>query len=1770
MSSNLYPNENQTSVVTVNGTDPDSSSLTYSLSGDDGSLFNISSSGVITFKSPPDYETPDDSNGDNNYQVLVVLSDGNLSTAQDINILVQNLADLVSGIVVDGYVAGATVFQDTNNNKSFDSGEPSTSTNALGSFSLTPSSVNINAPIRIVNGVDLASNELHPSIMDISVSETGNYIITPISTLVGRLKIEDNTLSSKVPESMIAGSLGISLANSPNDSILGFDPIAYFNGSNATLASEARPVFAANQLLMIMGGGNYSVHKYVTDQALSALSSTLTTAAGTAITLSSSNDLVALKQDAYDAIFNGYVDTVLANNPPINNIQFKTNKAVITDYLNGSSSNAVNYSLYGIHDGSTTLVTDLIGAKLDYDNLKQILDNDGTGTPMDLNFELSRIPAAGSGSTGVTLKLFYGDDITQDSGEDYFKIVLTADWESDGTNFKIKLPASSSITSSFHDRDGTVLSMVSTNSLEDILTVTQDGPNRPPTLSVRLSSIFNIFPSQVTKLSTFLDGAAEFTYLVEFGNFTIYDHLDNSFTKIQGTFAVNANPDITVFADDIYVHENATSKDITFYLSKATPSNVTVDYAISPASTASSSDYNLSSGTVTIAAGSMSTNLTIPVTNDTTVESEEEIRLTLSNVQNAALGRPTVSAFITDGEEILANSNQKAILADNIFKDSKASINAYIKNKLDTSNVTISGNSFTYSQVLVNNNVATDIYAYLDSIVDDYEVMSEALISSIMTKADAYTDSQLANFASYTGFATALTQLNSGIKGLNISQIVNTNINPNGTFPSGQNATTLQAALDGKVNTLVTLAADTIGDILGNDTNANFPNANVVMGTNGNETINGTSGSDLIASFNGNDTVNGLGGNDKILGGTGVDTLNGNDGNDHIYGYTGADTLNGNSGNDLIYGGKGNDTIDGDAGDDSLYGEAGNDTLTSGAGTDTLLGSLGDDSINIDASGTKTVNGGAGTDTLDIDYTGITSLMSFDIATLNGTTTLTDSNGGSIAYEIASMENLTVNSIDYTKVTNENSYWNAAQDTLIAYSGMATSSANITGLTGFSASDNLTIIGSNASDSVEFNLTRNSAFTANLTLNTKGGTDEVLLAQLKNNDSIDLGAGDDLIWLKFTGSNGTPAVAAADLTKLDGGAGTDTMNFNFTGNNTSELNLTTGGATNFENITGSPGGETIKGDNNVNVLKGGHSNPSGSDIIYGYGGNDILWAGSSNVGASTNTLYGGAGNDRLVGQYGDDTLDGGTGADIISTGFGSDTIVIRSGDGGATQSDGDTVETYDGFSGFTDGTDSFALDGVTFAELTIAQSGNDTVIKEGSNFLATLKGISASNITILDFQSANSSNQTLNGDSSNNTIIGGSGNDTFNGGAGSDALYGWGGNDTFNIRSKSGAYSDTINGGAGTDKLDIDYTGITSLMSFDIATLNGTTTLTDSNGGSIAYEIASMENLTVNSIDYTKVTNENSYWNAAQDTLIAYSGMATSSANITGLTGFSASDNLTIIGSNASDSVEFNLTRNSAFTANLTLNTKGGTDEVLLAQLKNNDSIDLGAGDDLIWLKFTGSNGTPAVAAADLTKLDGGAGTDTMNFNFTGNNTSELNLTTGGATNFENITGSPGGETIKGDNNVNVLRGNGGNDTIYGYGGDDTLSSGSGNDTFYGGAGNDRLIGEQGDDTYDGGTGADNISTGFGSDTIVIRSGDGGASITDADTVETYDGFSGFTDGTDIIGLDGLQYSELTVEQGTGSYSSDVVIKVTATGEFLIVIKGASASSFTSADFNAI
>jgi ELWxxDGT repeat protein len=85
--------ENTTAVTDVDATDPDASTtLTYSkIGGVDSARFSISSTtGVLSFITAPNFESPTDAGRDNVYDVIVRVSDGSLSDAQTISVRVTN------------------------------------------------------------------------------------------------------------------------------------------------------------------------------------------------------------------------------------------------------------------------------------------------------------------------------------------------------------------------------------------------------------------------------------------------------------------------------------------------------------------------------------------------------------------------------------------------------------------------------------------------------------------------------------------------------------------------------------------------------------------------------------------------------------------------------------------------------------------------------------------------------------------------------------------------------------------------------------------------------------------------------------------------------------------------------------------------------------------------------------------------------------------------------------------------------------------------------------------------------------------------------------------------------------------------------------------------------------------------------------------------------------------------------------------------------------------------------------------------------------------------------------------------------------------------------------------------------------------------------------------------------------------------------------------------------------------------------------------------
>ncbi len=100
-------------------------------------------------------------------------------------------------------------------------------------------------------------------------------------------------------------------------------------------------------------------------------------------------------------------------------------------------------------------------------------------------------------------------------------------------------------------------------------------------------------------------------------------------------------------------NESVTSVSIPLGLSSAASSNVTVNYAVTGGTaTGDGADYTLASGIATIAAGATSGSIPLTVVNDTNVESDETIQITLTSPINATLAADTYTYTILNDDEV--------------------------------------------------------------------------------------------------------------------------------------------------------------------------------------------------------------------------------------------------------------------------------------------------------------------------------------------------------------------------------------------------------------------------------------------------------------------------------------------------------------------------------------------------------------------------------------------------------------------------------------------------------------------------------------------------------------------------------------------------------------------------------------------------------------------------------------------------------------------------------------------------------------------------------------------------------------------------------------------------------------------------------------------------------------------------------------------------------------------------------------------------------------
>lgn len=408
-----------------------------------------------------------------------------------------------------------------------------------------------------------------------------------------------------------------------------------------------------------------------------------------------------------------------------------------------------------------------------------------------------------------------------------------------------------------------------------------------------------------------------------------------------------------------------------------------------------------------------------------------------------------------------------------------------------------------------------------------------------------------------------------------------------------------------------------------------------VIGTQFGDSILGSASANNLQGLGGNDSISGMGGNDTILGGSGSDSLYGGDGNDSILGGDGDDVLIGGAGNDILFGGDGNDSLEGGDGSDTLAGGAGddellgdvNDVVTYANSTAAVYVNLSDENVGAwDLGPHAALDGEEGTDSIIGIHHVIGSIHddhfrgSDEADTLNGGAGNDmfaggggdDSIIGGIGDDILTggLGNDTLDGGDGIDAADYSDATTALTIELV--SGGATVNAGALGTDTLIGIENL--IGGSGDDSLT------------------GDANANVLQGSFGNDTLDGGGGSDTAdysdassWLSITLENvGNTIVEAGDL-------GQDTL-------------------INIENLIGGDGNDTLTGNQEANILKGGE----GDNQLFGGDGNDTLIGGST-----CDIIEGGEGNDRLFGGGGADTLTGGGGADTFfysSTGDFGDSI----------------------------------------------------------------------------------------------------------------------------------------------------------------------------------------------------------------------------------------------------------------------------------------------------------------------------------------------------------------------------------------------------------------------------------------------------------------------------------------------------------------------------------
>ncbi|MEZ0054835.1 VCBS repeat-containing protein [Bradyrhizobium elkanii] len=298
--------------------------------------------------------------GNFSIHVTAISDDGSNQAyvSNDIAVTVTQGASQQSGQLIDGYIAGATVFADANNNGVFDAGEVSTTTNADGSFTLTGGS----GPLVSIGGTDVSTGLQFTGTLK---APEGSSVITPLTTLIASLV--ESTASSGTPLTAAEAAVAVKTAFNIDLSIdlTTFDPVPLAAQSDATataVLSAAIQVQATVTQVSAVGASATSVFSAIGTAIVTAQADPIN---NPAFDLSSSSTVQSVVSDSgvTGAAVSVVVDVVSAANTSIQAATDVTTLAQASQVAQGAAAQQLAATDFNdaqqVADLQQTYVTDL-------------------------------------------------------------------------------------------------------------------------------------------------------------------------------------------------------------------------------------------------------------------------------------------------------------------------------------------------------------------------------------------------------------------------------------------------------------------------------------------------------------------------------------------------------------------------------------------------------------------------------------------------------------------------------------------------------------------------------------------------------------------------------------------------------------------------------------------------------------------------------------------------------------------------------------------------------------------------------------------------------------------------------------------------------------------------------------------------------------------------------------------------------------------------------------------------------------------------------------------------------------------------------------------------------------------------------------------------------------------------------------------------------------------------------------------------------------------